>query len=163
MSETKSNQLEKLVSKRKDNKTSTFNMGNALISSIDQLDFREWCDLTPDTTKCIDFCQRVGLIGYTLNEGCGQDHRKWKLGSSSRMNDGWVWRCATCKNTKSIRHSTFFSNSKLNTYIKSSILCISGLKNSTHIRFFGAIVNSPENQPLPTGKTLCATYAVSTF
>ena len=29
------------------------------------------------------------------------------------MNDGWVWRCATCKSTKTIRHSTFFSNSKL--------------------------------------------------
>ena len=29
------------------------------------------------------------------------------------MNDGWMWRRATCKSTKSIRHSTFFSNSKL--------------------------------------------------
>ena len=64
-------------------------MDNGLISSLDQLDFREWCDLTSDTMRCIDFCQRVGLIGYTLNEERGQDH-KWKLGSSSRMNDGWV-------------------------------------------------------------------------
>ena len=29
------------------------------------------------------------------------------------MNDGWVWRCTTCKSTKKIRHGKFCSNSKL--------------------------------------------------
>ena len=65
-------------------------MDNALISTLDQLDFHKWCDLTSDTKKRTDFCQRVGLIGYTLNERCGQDHKKWKLGKSSRMSDGWM-------------------------------------------------------------------------
>ena len=53
------------------------------------------------------------LIGYTLIEGYGQNHKKWKLGSSSCMNGRWMWWCTLCQNTRSIRHSTLFSNSKL--------------------------------------------------
>lgn len=88
-------------------------MDNQLLSTLDQLNFREWSEITTDMKKCIDFCQRVGLIGYTLTDGCAKDHKNWKLGTSSRMADGWVWRCSKCKSTRSIRHGTFFANSKL--------------------------------------------------
>ena len=88
-------------------------MDNNLLTALDQLNFREWTERTSDTKKCVDFCQRVGLIGFTLNDGCAKDHKNWKLGASSRMSDGWVWRCSRCKSTRSIRHGTFFANSKL--------------------------------------------------
>ena len=65
-------------------------MNNNLLLALDTLTFREWSDTTSDIKKCIDFCQEVGLIGYTLNEQCAQQHNKWKLGVSSRTIDGWV-------------------------------------------------------------------------
>ena len=88
-------------------------MDNQFLTTLDTLDFHDWADLTSDIHKCIDFCQRVGLIGYTLNEQCPQGHQKWKLGASSRMNDDYVWRCKSCRTTRSIRHGTFFAGSKL--------------------------------------------------
>ena len=88
-------------------------MNNAFLLTLDTLNFREWSELTSNTKKCIDFCQQVGLIGYTLNEGCAQDHKNWKLGVSSRATDGWVWRCGKCKSSRTIRQGTFFSKSKL--------------------------------------------------
>ena len=88
-------------------------MDNAFLSCLDKIDFREWCELTSDSKKCIDFCQRVGLIGYTLNEPCTQEHNNWKLRTSTRMKVRWIWRCGKCKSTRTIRHGTFFSNSKL--------------------------------------------------
>jgi len=91
-------------------------MDNQFLSSLDELNFREWNEITSHTKKCIDFYQRIGLIGYTLNETCGKDHQKRKRGASSRMADGWVWRCTECRSTKNIRHETFFANSKLTIY-----------------------------------------------
>jgi len=78
-------------------------MNNAFLLTLDTLSFREWAELTSNTKKCIDFCQQLGLIGYTLNEGCAQDHKNWKLGVSSRATDGWVWRCGKYKSTRTIR------------------------------------------------------------
>ncbi|CAF3574980.1 unnamed protein product [Rotaria socialis] len=88
-------------------------MDIVLLTSLDNIDFREWCKLTCSTKKCIDFCQNVGLIGFTLNEPCAQGHNNWKLGSCARASDEFVWRCGKCKSTRTIRHGTFFSNSKL--------------------------------------------------
>lgn len=88
-------------------------MNHLFLATVDQLNFREWTDITKDTKNCIAFCQRVSLLGYTLNEGCAQDHKNWKLGESSRMTDGWVWRCSKCKSTRSIRYGTFFARSRL--------------------------------------------------
>ncbi|CAF4334028.1 unnamed protein product [Rotaria sp. Silwood2] len=88
-------------------------MDIALLQSLDNLDFREWCELTSSTKKCIDFCQNVGLIGFTLNEPCAQGHNNWKLGSSARASDEYVWRCGKCKSTRTLRQGTFFFNSKL--------------------------------------------------
>ncbi|CAF4670712.1 unnamed protein product [Rotaria socialis] len=62
-------------------------MDIALLTSLDNIDFREWCELTCSTKKCIDFCQNVGLIGFTLNEPCAQGHNNWKLGSCARASD----------------------------------------------------------------------------
>ncbi|CAF3501212.1 unnamed protein product [Rotaria socialis] len=85
----------------------------ALLTSLDNIDFREWCELICSTKKCIDFCQNVGLIGFTLNEPCAQGHNHWKSGSCGRASDEFVWRCGKDKSTRTIRHGTFFSNSKL--------------------------------------------------
>ncbi len=51
-------------------------MHNNFRTCLDELDLRESSELTADTKKSIDFCQRVGLIGYILNESCGQNHNK---------------------------------------------------------------------------------------
>ena len=88
-------------------------MDNQVLSTLDEIDFHEQCDLTSDPQKCTDFCQRGGLIGYTPNEPCAQGHQNWKLGASSRMNDDYVWRCSKCRCTRTTRHGTFFAKSKL--------------------------------------------------
>ncbi|CAF4667852.1 unnamed protein product [Rotaria socialis] len=84
-----------------------------LITSLDNIDFHEWCELTCNTKKCIDFCQNVGLIGFTLNEPCAQGHNNWKLFSCARASGEFVWRCRKCKKYKNYSTRHIFSNSKL--------------------------------------------------
>jgi hypothetical protein len=50
-------------------------MDDDFLKTLDTIDFREWADLTENTKACIDFCQQVGPIGYTLKDGCAQDHK----------------------------------------------------------------------------------------
>ena len=80
---------------------------------LDDLTVREWSELTSTTGKCVEFCQRIGLLHVSPKETCTQGHNNWYLGSSSRSLDKCQWRCRSCKSTRTLRDGTFFSHSRL--------------------------------------------------
>ena len=58
----------------------------------------------------ISFLQRKGLLAISITCSCGT---QMALGEKSDLSDGHIFRCSSCKTTKSVRHGSFFSKSKL--------------------------------------------------
>ena len=47
-------------------------MGYSLLPALDNLNVREWNELTPTNEKRIDFCQRIGLLHVYPIELCSK-------------------------------------------------------------------------------------------
>ncbi|CAF2047827.1 unnamed protein product [Rotaria magnacalcarata] len=88
-------------------------MAYAPLPSLDDLNVREWNELTSTNEKIIEFCQQVGLIHVLPTQPCPKNHTNWYLGACAAVADKWKWRCRTCKSSRSLRDSTFFSQSRL--------------------------------------------------
>ena len=61
----------------------------------------------------IDFLQQHHLLPSTMM--CGSCNNTMTIGVKSDISDGHIFRCSSssCKTTKSIRHGSFFSKSRL--------------------------------------------------
>ncbi|CAF3729211.1 unnamed protein product [Rotaria socialis] len=80
---------------------------------FDSFTDREWVEHTNTTEKIIEFCQNIGLIPISPTTPYAKQHNNWYMGACARSRDKYLWRCRTCKSTRSIRDGTFFSKSKL--------------------------------------------------
>ena len=58
-----------------------------------------------------DFLQQHHLIASTML--CGSCNSTMRIGEKSDISDGYIIRCPSCKTTKSLRHGSFFSKSRL--------------------------------------------------
>lgn len=89
------------------------NMSCFPIPPLDDFTMIEFFSHLTSIESTISFCQLLGLIPIHPKTPCAKDHDTWKLGTSSRATDKYVWRCQTCKSTRSIRSGTFFEQSQL--------------------------------------------------
>ena len=64
-----------------------------------------------DTEELIDFLQQKHLLAS--NMVCSNCGTAMTLRQKSDISDGCIFRCASCKTTKSLRAGSFFSKSKL--------------------------------------------------
>ena len=62
-------------------------------------------------SELIDFLQQKHLLASSM--ACSHCTLPMVLGEKSDISDGVIFRCATCKTTKSLRTGSFFSKSKL--------------------------------------------------
>ena len=83
------------------------------LPALDNLNIRDWNELTSTTEKIIEFCQRTGLLYVYPLELCPKKHDNWYLGACATANDKWKWRCRTCKSSRSLRDGTFFHRAGL--------------------------------------------------
>ena len=79
-----------------------------VMASLSILDFGPI--MTGDTAGIITYLQGKNLLASTKVCSCGTT---MVLGIRRDVSDGRVFRCPTCKNTKSIRDRSFFNLSKL--------------------------------------------------
>ena len=63
------------------------------------------------TDNLVSYLQHRKLLADT--QTCGNCGTPMNLGSKSDISDGLIFRCGTCKTTKSLRAGSFFSKSKL--------------------------------------------------
>ncbi|CAF3713841.1 unnamed protein product [Rotaria socialis] len=71
-------------------------MAYAPLPSLDDLNVREWNQLTSTNEKIIEFCQQVGLIHVLPTQPYPTNHTNWHLGACATAADKWKWRCRTC-------------------------------------------------------------------
>ena len=66
--------------------------------------------LKDDSMEHIRFLQRLNLLASDMVCSCGT---QMNLGQKSDLTDGHIFRCSSCKTTKSVRYGSFFTKSKL--------------------------------------------------
>ena len=66
--------------------------------------------LKDDSMEHIQFLQRLNLLASDMVCSCGT---QMNLGQKSDLTDGHIFRCSSCKTTKSVRYGSFFTKSKL--------------------------------------------------
>ena len=66
--------------------------------------------LKDDSMEHIRFLQRLNLLALDVTCSCGV---QMSLGQKSDLTDGHIFRCSSCKTTKTVRRGSFFTKSKL--------------------------------------------------
>ena len=64
-----------------------------------------------DTSELVNFLQQKHLLASSM--ACSRCTLQMVLGQKSDISDGTIFRCGSCKTTKSLRAGSFFSKSKL--------------------------------------------------
>ena len=82
---------------------------NATISTLSILDVTPY--IFGNTEQQIAFLQQRGLLATSMT--CGSCSGPMALGQKRDISDSCMFRCSTCKTTKSLRTGSFFSKSKL--------------------------------------------------
>ncbi len=72
------------------------------------------CEVGPvifgDTSGIVTYLQQKNLLPSTKTCSCGSP---MNVGKKRDISDGVIFRCGTCKTTKSLRDGSFFNRSKL--------------------------------------------------